>query len=209
MTPLTTTPLPKTHEELTARMLTCEQTPGQTVYQHGVSVAQHLMDLMDAILDPKEPLSDSWRLPKWFSIYREQLRQHCPDEITAQLYAINHDCGKPYCLEIDEDGRRHFPDHAKVSAQIWESLGGDPRVGKLIADDMVIHTASAEEIAQRLESDWSCDHALTLLLTSLAEIHSNAKMFGGIESVSFKSKYKKVEQRGTQILKKLFPAVNG
>ena len=44
-------------------------------------------------------------------------------------------------------------------------------------------------------------HAFTLLLTGLAEIHSNAEMFGGLESVGFKIKWKSINQRGKQILK--------
>jgi hypothetical protein len=39
------------------------------------------------------------------------------------------------------------------------------------------------------------------LLTSLCELHSNASMFGGIESTSFKIKYKQLDKRGNQVLK--------
>jgi len=45
--------------------------------------------------------------------------------------------------------------------------------------------------------------AATLLLTALAEIHSNAEMFGGIESTSFKIKWKQLNRRGKKILIKL------
>jgi hypothetical protein len=44
---------------------------------------------------------------------------------------------------------------------------------------------------------------LTLLVTSLCELHSNASMFGGIESTSFKIKYKQLDKRGNQVLKLL------
>lgn len=44
---------------------------------------------------------------------------------------------------------------------------------------------------------------LTLLVTSLCEIHANADMFGGIESSSFKIKFKQLDRRGNQIIKKI------
>ena len=62
--------------------------------------------------------------------------------------------------------------------------------------DMDIHLLKAdgiEEFASRPE-------AATLLLTSLAEIHSNAAMFGGIDSTSFKIKWKHINKRGKKII---------
>jgi len=62
--------------------------------------------------------------------------------------------------------------------------------------DMDIHTIKAdgvEEFASRPE-------AISLLLTGLSEVHSNASMFGGIESTSFKIKFKQLEKRGKKIL---------
>jgi hypothetical protein len=38
--------------------------------------------------------------------------------------------------------------------------------------------------------------ACTLLLSALAEVHSNANMFGGIDSTSFKIKWKHLDKRG-------------
>ena len=73
---------------------------------------------------------------------------------------------------------------------------------------VVIHTATAEEIDKKLEEDWTEQDACTLLLAALAEIHSNAKMFGGIDSTSFKMKWKQLDRRGKQICKKLFQIVN-
>ena len=46
--------------------------------------------------------------------------------------------------------------------------------------------------------------AISLLISALAEIHSNAQMFGGIESDSFKIKWKHIDRRGNAICKKLF-----
>ena len=49
---------------------------------------------------------------------------------------------------------------------------------------------------------------LSLLITGLSEIHANANMFGGIESTSFKIKYKQINSRGKQILKHLIEINN-
>jgi hypothetical protein len=46
--------------------------------------------------------------------------------------------------------------------------------------------------------------AITLLLAGLAEVHSNAKMFGGIDSESFKIKWSQINKRGKAICRKLF-----
>lgn len=42
--------------------------------------------------------------------------------------------------------------------------------------------------------------ALTLLVVGLCEVHSNATLFGGIESVSFKIKLKQIKKRGNKII---------
>jgi len=61
--------------------------------------------------------------------------------------------------------------------------------------DMNIHSlkdVGVNDFAQK-------EGAATLLLTGLAEIHSNAEMFGGIESTSFKIKWKQINKRGKKI----------
>lgn len=70
---------------------------------------------------------------------------------------------------------------------------------------MAIHLSSAEEIEMRLKSMWTTADAVTLLIAALSEVHSNAKMFGGIESTSFKMKWKTIEKRGKQICKFYMP----
>lgn len=41
--------------------------------------------------------------------------------------------------------------------------------------------------------------AITLMLVGLAEIHANAEMFGGLDSTSFKIKFKHIDVRGRQV----------
>jgi len=113
---------------------------------------------------------------------------------------VFHDCGKPLCKTMDESGRSHFPNHAKVSKKVFLTHSDNTVVANLIGWDMVIHKYSANEIKDMLENHWTKKDAYTLILSSLSEVHSNANMFGGIESNSFKSKYKKIQRRCNQIL---------
>lgn len=195
-----TQPLPKTFDEMVAAMLICEQTKGQSVYQHGQSVWEHLQQLIGHVKGDFGPES-LWRLPDWVQKFSPQLLNHLHSEEILELYTTCHDLGKPYCCVTDEAGKRHFPNHAEVSSYVWNSLGGNPIVGKLIANDMVIHTASSEEIEGKLRDEWNCEDSISLLLTAIAEVHANATIFGGTDTISFKSKLKTVDRRGRQICK--------
>jgi hypothetical protein len=57
-----------------------------------------------------------------------------------------HDCGKPYCITIDEDGRRHFPD-ANVSRDTFSKISNNI-VADLISKDMVFHTIKSDEVEE-------------------------------------------------------------
>ena len=110
---------------------------------------------------------------------------------------------RPYCRTVD-GGKVHFYDHAAVSGAVFAHTSKDvenvDQVSKLIAWDMVLHTETQEQIKSRL---WEMDEKdiFTLLIVGLAELHSNAKLFGGIESVSFKMKWKKLDKRGKWLCK--------
>ena len=186
-------------------MLNCEQTKGQSVLQHGQSVNEHVFDLISH-LKSGSSLKFNWRLPEWLNTYQEQILANLhPDDVINE-YTLYHDCGKPSCRTVDDEGRVHFPNHALVSKSVYLDIAGQSGqlVSNLIGWDMVIHTSSADEIAAFCENGWTIKDAFTLLLVSLSEVHSNAGMFGGIETNSFKSKQKKVERRGKQICKHYF-----
>ena len=187
---------PVTIDTLAIAMLKCEQTKGQTVYQHGITVKEHLEELVYS--DP------SWKLPSWYHDYRNQLISNLYHRDVWSAYTVYHDCGKPFSKVIDADGKVHFPNHAEVSKNLFLEAGGNPVAAKLIGWDMCVHTCSSDEIDQLCREEWTVKDASTLLLTALAEIHSNAKLFGSCESISFKSKFKTIERRGRQICKFFF-----
>jgi hypothetical protein len=179
---------------LEIEMKACEQTSGISVLRHGELVRDFYDDLI-AHLEKGSPLRGEWKLPDWVADPRVLARQL--DRETVREYCRMHDCGKPSVRTVDEEGRQHFPGHAAASECIWLEIGGDPRIGRLIGMDMDIHTikdADVVEFAGRPE-------AATLMLVGLSEIHANASMFGGIDSVSFKMKWKQIDKRGRAILK--------
>jgi hypothetical protein len=176
----------------------CPQTDNQTVYQHGVSVKEHIFELISFLKIGE--ISEGWRLTDWMVKYRKQILNTLLSESIIEEYAIFHDCGKPYCLTIDENGKRHFPNHAEVSYKTWLSVSDNQTVANLIRMDMKIHTMKASEIDKFIKHP----EAITLLIAGLAEVHSNAKMFGGIESESFKIKWSQINKRGKAICQKLF-----
>lgn len=179
-------------------MKSCLQTKDQSVYEHGISVNEHFKDLLK-ILSGDEP-GVGWRLPDWFMLYRQQIKKSLLPLDVIEEYLIHHDCGKPYCLTIDENGKRHFPNHSEVSSKVWMSVGGNIQASKLMKMDMDIHKMKAHDIDEFIKHD----EAITLLIAGLAEIHANSKMFGGLESESFKIKWKQINNRGKVICQKLF-----
>ena len=183
---------------LISHMQQTPQTDSQSVYQHGVSVKEHIFELISFLKTGQ--IGEGWRLPDWMTEYREQLSASLLPERIIKAYAVFHDCGKPYCITIDEMGRRHFPDHPQISHDIWLQVSHNKTIANLILWDMKVHTMKAVDV------DEFCQHreATTLLLAALSEVHSNAKMFGGTDSDSFKIKWNQINKRGKAICRKLF-----
>lgn len=177
-------------------MRACEQAPGLSVWRHGEMVAQRYAELIANLQGLASGRGagelPGWRLPDWLIEHAELLLARQVDFVSAQRYQLHHDCGKPYCLVYDAAGRRHFPGHAELSARLWRQLGGDELEARLMERDMVVHTMPADQ----LDEFAARPEAPTLLLTGLAEVHANAEMFGGQESVGFKSKWKHLDRRG-------------
>ena len=178
-------------------MASCQQSRHQTILQHGEAVSSKFKDLIAGRTD--RVCCHPWQLPTWFTENRELLFSRLPEFDVLETYHIYHDCGKPYCRTVDAEGRTHFPDHARVSAAIWRVLGGDPFIARLIEHDMDMHLLKPAGA----KSYPHLDIAPTLLLTALAELHANAGMFGGTESLSFKIKWKNLSKIGTILLNRI------
>ncbi len=186
-------------------MLMTEQTEGQTIYQHGLSVQSHFFDLLDHL--KFESNLSNWRLPSWIKDYKDQILSNLHSEEVISAYTLYHDCGKPFCRIVDIDGKIHFPNHAEKSKEIFLSIGGNPIAAALMGWDMDCHILNSSQIQSRCENDWTIQDACTLLLVALSELHSNSKLFGNqnnLESISFKIKWKTLDRRGNQICKFYF-----
>ena len=86
-----------TKQELIQKMSECEQTKGQSVLEHGVSVKNYLFDLINH-LRSNTTLQYEWKLHDWVLENKDLLLSSLPDDETLELYTVYHDCGKPFCL---------------------------------------------------------------------------------------------------------------
>jgi hypothetical protein len=179
-------------------MHSCLQAEGQSIYQHGQSVKEHYFELLFMLRN--DTVISGWKLPEWLFQFKNQILNHLMVDEIIEEYTLFHDCGKPFCLTIDQEGKRHFHNHADKSYEIWLQAGGNEQAAHLMKMDMLIHKIKAADIEDFIKKP----EAITLLLAGLAEVHSNAKMFGGIESESFKIKWKQINKRGANICQKLF-----
>lgn len=180
------------------RMCDCPQFEGMNVYEHGLSVHSWFSELYDHLIKSR-PLTRPWRLPSW--IYDPRLVSALLPFDIFRDYQIWHDIGKPECRVVDEDGKQHFPDHAETSYRVWmnhcEPTKENLLVGELIRKDMLAHTVKGEAALEFIIDPL----APSLLLTALAEIHSNADQMNRLETDGFKIKLKQLDKLG----KKLFP----
>lgn len=176
-------------------MKATKQAKDQSIMQHGLSVWSYTYKLLKGN-------TEGFRLPQWYTDFFDDISKNLHDFKTIKHYNIFHDIGKPYCRVVDENGKHHFPNHAQKSKETWDQLFPErTTISNLIAHDMDFHTLKFEEI---LEQNLSLQDICTLMITALAELHSNANMFDGIESDSFKIKFKKLEKLGKKVCDKYF-----
>lgn len=188
-----------THEQLIKDMKSCEQTKGMNVLEHGLMVRDYFHDLYFYLCEDTN-LRYEWKIPNWVVENKQFILNELCDNKTMQGYMVMHDCGKPYCRTVDEEGRQHFQDHANVSYEVYRKLYPEKTtIAELIKKDMIVHCLKGEDVAE-----FSRDPlATSLLISALCEIHANASMFGGIESTSFKIKWKQIDKRGRQVFEKM------
>lgn len=176
-----------------------KQTDNETIYEHGMSVWKYANKLITGD-------TSDMRLPQWFAEFKEQILKNTFNPSIIEQYCVFHDLGKCFVCTIDENGKRHFPNHENVSADKWLELSSDISdskhiIAQLIRHDMIFHRDTVEHIKTlKLSKNIIC----TLLISALASIHANADSFGGQTSDSFKIKFKKLEKRAKQILDDMF-----
>lgn len=177
-------------------MKECYQFKDMNVLQHGYSVLDYWLDLMNGVVGGK-PVNKEWRLPDWISEI-SLFDIICYDIVEDHL--IYHGCGKPFCRTVDDEGRQHFPNHAEVSYRRYLQYEyANEEVANLIRQDMDAHTVKGDAIDEFIRRR----EAPTLLLAALCEIHSNSVMFGGLESTSFKIKWKHLNKIGKRLVEHL------
>lgn len=189
--------------KLSHQMEECLQTEGQNVLQHGRSVREHYFALLDHIngeisLDE----APNWRLPDWIDDNLLTIKENLMPRYVMDRYLTLHDCGKPAVRIVDEDGKQHFPNHAESSERVYLNTFGEAAnetVAYLIRHDMDAHLLKNDGVEEFAKQPT----AVSQLLAALAEVTSNAAMFGGIESTSFKIKFKQINQRGKAVLNQL------
>lgn len=168
--------------QLRADMESCYQFENVNMIQHGEMVHDWYCDI-------KGSRKYEWDFGSVENLINKVVDKAL-DPVYIRSYHVFHDCGKPYCRTVDEQGRQHFPNHARISYDTWLEHGGSEEIGWYILNDMAFHTLKGEDIDPILKDP----RAPTLLLTAWAELHANAQMFGGIQSTSFKIKRKFLEK---------------
>lgn len=183
-------------------MSACQQTDTQTIWEHGL-LTWNKLDAIIQYLDETTPL-EGWHIPDWLIKYKADIKSKLLPNDILRDYALYHDCGKPFCITHDEQGKRHFPNHSAKSKKIWLEYGGSAEIGELIGMDMDIHLLKSEGIAEFSARP----QAISLLCAGLAEIHGNSDLFGGIESTSFKIKWKHINKTGNRLCEAMFKDKN-
>jgi hypothetical protein len=161
--------------------------------QHGMAVHNHFLDLYYH-LQYNQPLFLDWKLPKWIFESKELLLKNLLPLHIIREYHTAHDFSKSLVKVVDSGGKIHYPNHAVEAEKLWMNFGS-ANAAKLMGMDMDLFISpNIKEFATRPE-------ASTLILTAYAALHSNAVMFGGLNSSSFYAKKKKLDKLGLKILK--------
>ena len=182
------------------QMESCFQAENQNMLEHGLSVYNKFLLLKNYI--EKDIETEDLYIPNWLKNNKEYFKLAIKDKLyTIEKYIIWHDIGKFACKTIDEDGRTHYPNHTEESYKLAKEYL--PEIGSeahsLIRLDMELHTAKVDRIPFLV----NLENLSILLLSALASIHSNAEMFGGFNSTSFKIKYKNLTKLGDRIFEAL------
>ena len=173
-------------------MATCFQFKTIDMLQHGNMVHTAYLQLLRDIAT-----CNMTKYPPCTEQIWNKYRSNLPSPETIRLYHVYHDCGKHLSLTIDDEGRRHYPNHAENSYNLFRQYNDDSVAAQLIKHDMHLHVLRGDELNQFLRS---FDHIGILWLTALCELFANAELFGGCDQTSFKIKYKHLEKVGKRLL---------
>jgi hypothetical protein len=170
------------------------------VLEHCKTTAACAVNLVNVKRSKGQPTWRKYTAPAWMPEWFTQSNQLILEPKEFQVlytYLKVHDCGKPFVYEEDAEGKMHFPDHAKASAEIWRDAGGSEDEQYLIAHDMDLHTIKAEGLEEFAQHPL----AKVQLMAALASLWANQDDFGGVDSVSFKCKLKHLDRRGRALCK--------
>lgn len=169
----------KSLPELMRAMKSCYQFEGIDMVEHGKMVNIEYMIILKGWRDNDLP-------EQLVSIIKQSNK--APSGLVTK-YHIMHDCGKPLCRVVSDDGKVHYPDHATVSANQMKYLFPDEHdLHFLIESDMDFHIKKTPDLVELSNHKYG----LTLYITAWAELFANASMFGGTDSVSYKIKKKRL-----------------
>lgn len=175
-------------------MSTTYQFKNLNILEHGLSVRKHFLNI---ISDLDNNNHDRYEFPVLLVQNWNRFKTKLYKPSIMSYYQIYHDCGKPFVLRMDHDGKQHFPGHAEESAKKFEeyfpNLKYTSVVSNLIKHDMIFHSGSAEEIDFFLATQPEQCY-ISLWMTSFAELYANKEMFDSSNQTSFKIKYKKLKR---------------
>lgn len=173
----------KSLPEVLTAMKNCYQFENVNIYDHGMMVAKEYSNILTSL----ELGIISEVLPEQLiDLYQ---KYNLLDFGIMLNYHILHDLSKPLVRVIDAEGRQHFPNHAEASYEQFKLIYPyNIDEAFMIKHDMDFHTLKPSELKELSESKYG----FSLYLTSWAELISNAQMFSGFDSVSFKIKRKKL-----------------
>lgn len=171
------------------------QTESQSIFKHHSSVWKYTVKFLTGNIE-------NLPIPKWYSKYKNLILNNTHDYKTIKHYCLHHDIGKINTLSFDENGKRHFHGHVAESVKLWNELFPERLSERnLIENDMLFHTSKFEDI---IFKNLGIRDICTLLISALAELHSNCQMFGGYNSESYKIKFKRLEKLGNKICDHIF-----
>ena len=164
-------------------------------------VNDYSLELIDFLKSSSNINNSKWRIPSWLLLNKDFILKNLHSTAIINRYTIFHDIGKPFCKTIDEKGVVHFFEHEKVSFEIYSKVFNDPIVSRLILKDMDLHKMKMDNLKDYVMNNK--EDIITQLIVSLAEIHANASIMGGLETESFKIKYKKLDKIGKRVIEYL------